>query len=138
MPVDPTLGLWQQQQVQSAGLQCGLAVALSFLTAQLLNYVINKAANKVGPPCVCMHHSAFTMLACTSTPSWAEKQPHSMKALACGHAELHPVSMLLLLLPHCTACAQPMQRLILDPLCPRMGAAKKLAHAAWARMRRIG
>ena len=68
MPVDPTLGLWQQQQVQSAGLQCALAVSLSFLTARLLNYLVSKAVNKVGWLCACMLCSASAMLAWTSTP----------------------------------------------------------------------
>ena len=47
MPVDPNLGLWQQPQVHHAGLQCSLAVAGSFLAAQLLNHLIGRAVNKV-------------------------------------------------------------------------------------------
>ena len=47
MPVDPNLGLWQQPQVHTAGLQCSLAVAGSFLAAQLLNRLISRAVHKV-------------------------------------------------------------------------------------------
>lgn len=47
MPVDPNLSLWQQHAVHSAGLQCAIAIAGSFLAAKLLSVLLMKAANKV-------------------------------------------------------------------------------------------